>query len=197
MNIIATAFPNVVHDSQTTFRKLLKAMSEPGTAITLDRCAGFGSLPEAATQLLLALADNSTPLWFSPTLMADKSAIANLNFHISAPLNNQQNANFAVISLQDSYLQQIDFSQFNMGTAEYPDLSSTVVIETDCFNEGPVLTLTGPGIKHQRQIQLGNLPESMQTILLQHNQHFPLGIDMVFVCGQQAISIARTTNVEF
>jgi len=197
MNIISTAFPNAVHDSQTCFRLLLKAMSEPGTQVTLDRCAGFGSLPQAATQLLLALADNSTSIWLSPSLAADRKVIENLNFHISAPIDHQQKACFALVSHADLQNQSTDLSQFHMGTEAYPDLSTTVVIETDSFEQGPVITLTGPGIEHQRQIQLGQLSASTQLLLQQHNQHFPLGIDMTFVCGQDVISIARTTNVEF
>ncbi len=34
---------------------LLKAMSEPGTVVTLNRCEGFGSMMSAAAQTLLSM----------------------------------------------------------------------------------------------------------------------------------------------
>ena len=60
-------------------------------------------------------------------------------------------------------------------------------IETD--PEKPVLVSVPNGIASAFVNPTNNI--------VQHHQNFPLGIDMVFVCGQQVISIARTTNVEF
>ena len=40
-----------------------------------------------------------------------------------------------------------DFEAFALGTAEYPDRSTILIVEVDTLTEGPELVLRGPGIK--------------------------------------------------
>eukprot|EP00487_Bulimina_marginata_P009024 TRINITY_DN335_c0_g1_i2.p1 TRINITY_DN335_c0_g1~~TRINITY_DN335_c0_g1_i2.p1 ORF type:complete len:173 (+),score=23.16 TRINITY_DN335_c0_g1_i2:383-901(+) len=151
MSMISPAFQDAVHDSQQCFRLLLKAMSEPGTVVTLNRCEGFGSMMSAATQTLLSMADNATPIWLSETLKADHAVTENIKFHVGAPIVEQtQQASFAAISAQD--LQEIDWSEltFNLGNEEYPDTSTTFVIEVDSLTSGTELSLSGPGIQSDK-----------------------------------------------
>ena len=199
MSMISPAFQDAVHDSQQCFRLLLKAMSEPGTVVTLNRCEGFGSMTSAAAQTLLSMADNATPIWLSETLNADHAVTENIKFHVGAPIVEQpQLAGFAVISAQD--LLTIDWSElkFNLGNEEYPDTSTTVVIEVDNFNSGIDMSLSGPGIQSEQIVSFNGLPEGFVSYLKERQSlvKFPLGVDFIFVANQQALCLPRTTKVE-
>ena len=94
---LETAFMLPVQDAQHSFRRLLKAMSEPGVIVALHQLKrGWQPLNIATTSVLLTLADNDTPVWLSTPLNND---IVNqsLRFHTNAPLVSQpEQATFAV-----------------------------------------------------------------------------------------------------
>ena len=196
MNLISTAFADAVHDSQFCFRRLLKAMSEPGTRITLDRSQGFGTMPPAAVQVLLTLGDSQTPVWLSPKLN-DKPVTDNIAFHIGATVTHQlADAVFAVVGAEDLTYIAARFAECYPGNEEYPDQGTTLVIETDSFATGPELTLNGPGIPGTRQVQLGNLDDEILSQLQNNGSRFPMGLDLIFVAGEEVIAIPRSTTVE-
>lgn len=64
--ILLAGFTRPVADAQHTFRRTLKAMSEPGTLVTLPVIAALGRLSSAATAVLMTLVDRETPLWLDP-----------------------------------------------------------------------------------------------------------------------------------
>ncbi|HHP4256420.1 TPA: phosphonate C-P lyase system protein PhnH, partial [Shigella sonnei] len=94
---LETAFMLPVQDAQHSFRRLLKAMSEPGVIVALYQLKrGWQPLNIATTSVLLTLADNDTPVWLATPLSND---IVNqsLRFHTNAPLVSQpEQATFAV-----------------------------------------------------------------------------------------------------
>jgi alpha-D-ribose 1-methylphosphonate 5-triphosphate synthase subunit PhnH len=58
-----------VQDAQHSFRRLLKAMSEPGVIVSLQQLQhGWQPLNVASTSLLLTLADHETPVWLASAL---------------------------------------------------------------------------------------------------------------------------------
>ena len=66
------AFTLAVQDAQQSFRRLLKAMSEPGVIVSLHQLSqGWLPLNLASTSVLLTLADNDTPVWLSGALLND------------------------------------------------------------------------------------------------------------------------------
>lgn len=197
MSHITSAFTDAVHDSQFCFRRLLKAMSEPGTLVELDRCNGFGSMMPATSQVLLALADNSTSLWMSQAFSQDSAATQNIHFHIGASINAApEKASFAAIAKLDLPALNVEDLAFNTGNEEYPDRSTTVVIETDSLSSGQRFKLSGPGIQGEQHIRLGNLPAVLKNKLLTQGEIFPLGLDYIFVSGEQVVAIPRSTSVE-
>jgi alpha-D-ribose 1-methylphosphonate 5-triphosphate synthase subunit PhnH len=90
------AFTLAVQDAQHSFRRLLKAMSEPGVIVSLQQLQhGWQPLNVASTSLLLTLADHETPVWLSARCITISSA--RTAFHTGAPLVEQpQQAVFAV-----------------------------------------------------------------------------------------------------
>ncbi|WP_116475295.1 phosphonate C-P lyase system protein PhnH [Zobellella maritima] len=197
MTMITTAFANATHDSQICFRRLLTAMSEPGTRVELDRAGNFGSLSAGCTQALLTLADSGTRVWLSPTLNRDQAVLDNLRFHVAAPLvERASDADFAVLSQADLACCEALLQDLPVGCEEYPDKGATLLIETDSLAQGVELSLSGPGIPEVRRVRLGQLPEALVRYLNEREVAFPLGIDLMLVCGRELVAIPRSTRVE-
>ncbi|MCG9752514.1 phosphonate C-P lyase system protein PhnH [Vibrio brasiliensis] len=205
MNTITTAFSDAVHDSQHCFRRLLTALSEPGKLTTLDRCLGFSPMHGAATQTLLTLADNTTQLWLSSSYASQKNLIENLRFHCGVSIEPaQQKASFAVIAEQDLAEFSWGDATFSPGNEEYPDSSTTVIVELNALSiasestVSQVLRLTGPGIKTHVEIESSSMPASLMTFLEQRQERyaFPRGIDLLLVSGETLLAIPRTTKIE-
>jgi alpha-D-ribose 1-methylphosphonate 5-triphosphate synthase subunit PhnH len=197
MTMITTAFADVTHDSQACFRRLLTAMSEPGTRVELDRAGHFGTMSAACVQTLLTLADSSTRLWLSSTLNLDQTVLDNIRFHVAAPLvERAADADFAVLARADLNDCAPVLQALPMGCEEYPDQGATLVIETDSLAAGPELVLSGPGIPERRSVRLGSLPQALVRFLSERDLSSPLGIDLIFVCDRELVAIPRSTRVE-
>lgn len=190
---LETAFTLPVQDAQHSFRRLLKAMSEPGVIVALHQLKhGWQPLNVATTSVLLTLADNDTPVWLSNALHNDIVS-QSLRFHTNAPLVEQpQQATFAVAS--DS----ISAEQLNVlsaGTVVAPETGVTLVVQLASLSGGRMLRLTGAGIAEERMIA-PQLPECIIEELTERPHPFPLGIDLILTCGERLLAIPRTTHVE-
>ncbi|KFA98598.1 phosphonate C-P lyase system protein PhnH [Vibrio sp. ER1A] len=208
MTTITTAFKDAVHDSQQCFRLLLKAMSEPGEIVTLEMSEGFGAMHKAATQTLLSLSDNATPIWLSESHLKDAAIRENIRFHCGSPVTERQNsASFAVIAEQD--LADFDWNNatFSLGCEEYPDQSTTVIVELGSLTNGSdanpskgglTLTLSGPGIESKSVLNIGVASKAFQHFLQGRQEHFafPLGMDLILVNDESIACLPRTTLVE-
>ena len=187
------AFTLAVQDAQHSFRRLLKAMSEPGVIVSLQQLQhGWQPLNVASTSLLLTLVDHDTPVWLAPALHNDLVG-QNLRFHTGAPLVEQpQQATFAVAS--DS----ISAEQLNVlsaGTVVAPETGVTLIVQLASLSGGRMLRLTGAGIAEERMIA-PQLPECIIAELTERPHPFPLGIDLILTCGERLLAIPRTTHVE-
>ncbi|MGY5958838.1 phosphonate C-P lyase system protein PhnH [Kosakonia sp. BK9b] len=187
------AFASAVHDAQHCFRRLLKAMSEPGVIVSLPQLKhGWPPLGAASTSVLLTLVDNDTPIWISGALSHDLVR-QNLRFHTNAPLVDQpQQSLFAVA---DHTLSAGQLSALPTGTAFSPETSATLILQLQGLSGGRMLRLTGPGILEERMIA-PQLPECITDEFTDRPHSFPTGIDVILTCGDRALAIPRTTLVE-
>ncbi|BBT72971.1 MULTISPECIES: phosphonate C-P lyase system protein PhnH [Enterobacteriaceae] len=190
---LETAFTLPVQDAQHSFRRLLKAMSEPGTIVSLHQLKhGWQPLNVATTSLLLTLADNDTPVWLSGALHNDIVS-QSLRFHTNAPLVEQpQQATFAVSN------HTISSEQLNAlceGSAVAPETSATLIVQVSSLSGGRMLRLTGAGIAEERMIA-PQLPNCILHELTERPHPFPLGVDLILTCGERLLAIPRTTHVE-
>ena len=190
---LETAFTLPVQDAQHSFRRLLKAMSEPGVIVALHQLKhGWQPLNVATTSVLLTLADNDTPVWLSNALHNDIVS-QSLRFHTNAPLVEQpQQATFAVSS------DTISSEQLNAlceGSAVAPETSATLIVQVSSLSGGRMLRLTGAGIAEERMIA-PQLPSCILHELTERPHPFPLGIDLILTCGERLLAIPRTTHVE-
>ncbi len=190
---LETAFMLPVQDAQHSFRRLLKAMSEPGAIVALHQLKrGWQPLNIATTSVLLTLADSDTPVWLSTPLHNDIVS-QSLRFHTSAPLvERPEQAMYAVAS--DTIMHD-ELNALSAGSAVAPESGATLIVQIPSLSGGRMLRLTGAGIAEERMIA-PQLPECLLHELTERPHPFPLGIDLILTCGERLLAIPRTTHVE-
>ncbi|HEV2612954.1 MAG TPA: phosphonate C-P lyase system protein PhnH [Noviherbaspirillum sp.] len=192
-DLLLAAWTDGVHASQATFRCVLNALAEPGLRQTVPvRIEGPAPLDPATTALCLALMDFETPVWRDAS--ANTPAVTSyLRFHCGSPLvGDRSQASFAIVAVPTPLM----FSGFTQGTMEYPDRSCTLIIQLPSLDGGPPRTLSGPGIENTRTLSVDGLPDDFDLQWRENNAAFPLGVDVIFCCGDEIIGLPRTTRVQ-
>lgn len=185
------AWDDSVHSSQAAFRSVLKALSEPGTVQKLPDVSSPAPLAPATAALCLALADFETPVWLDA--LARTSAVSSyLRFHCGCALSVEPSAAvFAVIT--DS--SNLSLHLFAQGLTEYPDRSATLLVQVPTLTDGPRRIVQGPGIRDARPLCVGELPADFDQQWLGNGTAFPLGVDIIFCCGNHIVGLPRTTRI--
>ena len=198
MKKILKSFDDEIHNSQDCFREILKAMSEPGTKVKLNYIKGFGKAAAASTQILLTLSDNMTSIWFSEYFKKDTDLTNNISFYTNSKIvNNSKYSTFALIDgSEEQYFEGT--LPFSVGSLEYPDKNTTVIVEVSSFSHGESYFLKGPGIQSTKPLTISGIPKSLIYYLINRKNEdiFPMGIDFIFVCDEEVIAIPRTTLME-
>lgn len=198
---VGAGFNDPVHDSQQVFRNSLQALSHPGEIVelTIHKEILKHTQPSAAA-LLLALLDADSRLWATPAI-AESDTAHWIVFHTNCKLvTNPAEADFAWIESMEDLP---ELSSFNQGTDEYPELSTTCLINVTGFESDidaqQNFTLQGPGIPETRQLSLGSV--SITQLNHFHSQWrankllFPKGVD-VFLCSPNQIAgLPRTVHL--
>ena len=190
---LIAGFNEPVQSSQQVFRALLKAMSEPGTLIDLNHIESTpSSINKSCWQVALSLFDAETKIWLSPSLRRCASLISNLKFHCQSPLTDHpEAADFAICNADEIPL----LNTLNWGCNEYPDQSTTLLIQVPAISTEPFWTLSGPGIETHRFLRVAGLPEYFRSELINSRQRFPQGIDTLYCCDQTLVALPRTTQI--
>lgn len=191
--LIGAGFADPVFQSQGAFRALLAALSEPGLAydigVSVETPVG---LEPATAVALLTLADYETPIWL-PAALRDGPAGAWLRFHCGATLvDDPARAAFAVI---DGAVAEPKLAAFNAGDDQFPDRSTTVLVQCAGFEGGEGVTLAGPGIPGQRSIAPSGLRAGFWTEVEDNAAVYPLGVDLLLVHGAQVLGLPRSTQI--
>lgn len=190
---ISPGFSDPVFQSQAAFRALLAALSEPG--LVQQVAPGFAApegLEPATAIALLTLADYETPIWVSEALR-DGPAGAWLRFHCGAALVEEPaNAAFAVI---DGAKDAPPLSDFNPGNDQFPDRSTTVLVQCAALGGGEAVTLSGPGIPGSREIAPAGLRAGFWNEVAANAELYPLGVDLILSQGEAVIGLPRSTQI--
>lgn len=192
-DLLLPAWTDGVHASQATFRCVLNALAEPGLRQTMPvRIDGPAPLDPATTAVCLAVMDFETSVW-RDAAASTPAVMSYLRFHCGCPLvSDPTQASFAILADPGSIL----VNEFAQGTMDYPDRSCTLIIQLPSFDSGPVRMLSGPGIKHTRTLRVDGLPDDFDRHWRENNAAFPLGVDVLFCCGDEIIGLPRTTRIQ-
>jgi alpha-D-ribose 1-methylphosphonate 5-triphosphate synthase subunit PhnH len=187
---LAPGFSDPVHDAQASFRAILDAMAHPGLPVELSaRLAPPAPLGAAAAAVALTLCDAETPLWLDSAL---ESCADYLRFHCGAPLATPDIAQFALIGAPAA---PPSLDGFSLGSDEYPDRSTTLIVEVERLRAGHGMTLSGPGIAGTAQLELAGLPKQFWAERALLTELFPRGLDVIFTCDYRLAALPRTTRV--
>ena len=182
--LLEGGFVDAPRQAAFAFRGIMRAMARPGTIEDIEGAAPPSPLSPAAGTVLLALADGDTPLYLAGP--CDTPDIRGwIGFHTGAPCGAAGAAHFALGRWDDL----LPLSQYPIGTPDYPDRSTTLIVEVDTLEQAGT-RLTGPGIKESAAL---SLPASEE--FAQNNALFPLGLDFYFTCGNRIAALPRSTRI--
>jgi alpha-D-ribose 1-methylphosphonate 5-triphosphate synthase subunit PhnH len=192
--MVAAAFRDPVLAAQATFRAVLDATARPGTLAPLDQLLDAPQpLSAGAAAIALTLCDHDTPVWLDDILRGSPPVLAWLRFHTGARIiDDPASAAFAFVGAPRALLR---FERFSLGTTEYPDRSTTVVLQVDSLREGPSLFLAGPGIRDRQRIQAAPLPSDITERLAANRALFPRGIDLLLATRTEIMALPRSVRV--
>ncbi|MGO6735780.1 phosphonate C-P lyase system protein PhnH [Rhizobium ruizarguesonis] len=186
-------FAEPVFHAQSVFKMLMDGMARPGTIQTVQPdVAPPAPLGIAAGTIALTLCDHDTPVWLSQGLA--RSAVPEwLGFHTGAPLTSEKaEARFAFTEAGTALS---SFGLFASGTQEYPDRSTTLIIELAELEGGRRLALMGPGIQSVTEMAPIGLPETFLRLWTENRALFPRGVDIVLTAGRRFLCLPRTTRI--
>lgn len=182
--------------SQTAFRALMDCLARPGEIRKLDggnlgKDLAPAPMAPATAALVRSLADYESPVWLDPGFAAAPAIAEWIRFHTDAPIvANPGDAAFALIA---DALALPGFMQFAQGSEEYPDRSTTIIVQVERF-AGPAFVLQGPGIKTTRAFAAEPLPDDFAKRLRDNRELFPRGVDLVFVAGHDIAALPRSVR---
>lgn len=190
----APAIGSAVFAAQSTFRKVMDAMARPGTIQTIEQLAAAPApLSPAAASIALTLFDHDTPIWLGAPFASSEAIASWLRFNTGCPIvGDQGQSAFALIG-DLAVLPPLE--SFALGTPDYPDRSTTAVLQVASLMDGEALTLSGPGIRGTATLRAAGLPNDFVEQLSGNRVLFPLGVDLLLVAGQSIAALPRTTIV--
>ncbi|PHP68763.1 phosphonate C-P lyase system protein PhnH [Zhengella mangrovi] len=191
---LAGGLADPVFDAQSAFRAVMAAMAEPGTVHAPGRLAGPPApLSAVAATILTTLCDADTPVWLDPALAASEAVTAWIAFHAGSPVTaNPVEAHFAFVTDPAA---MPAFDGFGLGSHEYPDRSTTIVLQVAGFDGGEPLTLAGPGIETTRTFAPSPMPRNFTTQWAANQARFPRGVDLVLAGPDAVACLPRYTRL--
>src|SRR5260370_2831706 len=125
-----SGFADQVFDAQVSFRAVMDAMANPGRveklAIAPDAPAGLAPALAAAA---LTLIDHDTPVFLDQAFAQDREIATSLSFYTGCRfIDDSSRALFALIG---DPARCLDLARFGQGTLEYPDRSTTLLIQVE------------------------------------------------------------------
>jgi alpha-D-ribose 1-methylphosphonate 5-triphosphate synthase subunit PhnH len=187
-------FADKVLSAQTTFRTVMDAMARPGTVRQVTAGAGTPScLMRGTAAIALTLFDHDTPIWLDRTMAATSDIAKWLKFHSGAPvIADSSVCSFALVG-HGNEMPVLD--RFALGSNEYPDRSTTLILQVESLTEGRAYEVCGPGIDGIAIFHARIDPEDLFEQLSVNAALFPRGLDVVLVHDDAIVAIPRTTRL--
>jgi len=192
---LPAGFADKVLSAQSTFRSVMSAMARPGSVQPIAVSVGApDGMMRGTAAIALTLFDHDTPIWLDGAMSATSDIARWLKFHTGAPVVNDASiAGFALIG-DAKNLPALD--RFAFGSNEYPDRSTTLILQVESLSQGPAYQLRGPGIDGVSTLRATIEPRDLFARLAINATLFPRGIDVVLVDDASIVAIPRTTRLE-
>lgn len=180
---------NEVFDSQSIFRKILEAMSNPARVVNIKQYAEklFGKNPYLLA-LSMTLLDNEVSFsTYGNCALSDD--IITLTLSKSDQISS---ADFIFVSNLRDLMDAVRHAKY--GTLADPHKSATVIVQNDgdAFCE---MTLYGPGIDDKITVCVSEFVRTALEMRDYQYYEYPQGIDFLFVTGSGDLSaIPRTVR---
>lgn len=187
-------FADKVLSAQSIFRSVMEAMARPGTVQHVTASVGVPApLMRGTAAIALTLFDHDTPIWLDP-LLQTTAVVQWLKFHTAAPIVADPSvASFALVADGRALP---DLNRFSLGSNDYPDRSTTVILQVESLTRGERYELRGPGIESVAVLNAAISPSDLFERLAINAPLFPRGIDVVLVAGDAVAAIPRTTRCD-
>jgi alpha-D-ribose 1-methylphosphonate 5-triphosphate synthase subunit PhnH len=191
---LPAGFADKVLSAQSVFRSVMDAMARPGSVQRIQPAVGVpDTMMRGSSAIALTLFDHDTPIWLDSLLSATPEVAKWLKFHTSAPVVADSSiASFALIGDPENLP---SFERFAFGSNEYPDRSTTLILQVESLTDGPVVELRGPGINGTAALRASIRPQDLFERLAVNATLFPRGIDVVLVHDDSIVAIPRTTRL--
>jgi alpha-D-ribose 1-methylphosphonate 5-triphosphate synthase subunit PhnH len=191
---LPAGFADKVLSAQSTFRSVMDAMARPGTVQRVIAAVGTpGSMMPGTAGIALTLFDHDTPIWLDRKMSKTSDVAKWLRFHSGAPV--VEDSSICSFALIGDGVSLPDLLRFAFGTNEYPDRSTTLILQVASLTEGITYELRGPGIDGTARLRATIAPDDLFERLAINETLFPRGIDVLLVSGDAMVAIPRTTRL--
>ena len=191
---LVAGFADKVLSAQSTFRSVMDAMARPGSVQHVVAAVGMPPpLMRGTAAIALTLFDHDTPIWLDPRVSKTPDVAKWLKFHSGAPVVTDSSiSHFAVIADGGGLP---DLTSFALGSSEYPDRSTTLILQVESLTRGQRYELRGPGIDGAATLRATIAPKDLFERLAINATLFPRGTDVVLVHDDAIVAIPRTTRL--
>ncbi|MGY3450944.1 phosphonate C-P lyase system protein PhnH [Bradyrhizobium sp. USDA 4353] len=187
-------FADKVLSAQSTFRLVMEAMARPGQVMVVDDEVGRpSSMMAGVAAIALTLLDQDTPVWLDQAFASVPDVSAWLKFHTGAPIVARPDAASFALVAEPAALP--DLASFALGTPEYPDRSTTLIMQVPSLSVGETFHLRGPGIDGTTALTATIEPTDLFARLSINEALFPRGVDVILVDDRALVAIPRTTRL--
>ncbi|NRF94606.1 phosphonate C-P lyase system protein PhnH [Paenibacillus frigoriresistens] len=189
---------DLVHDIQTSYRKVVDSMSRPGLISDLSEEVekldmDAGCFPSTLVLAMMLLDTEVTFKVFSEKGDQVTHLFRQLTYAKTAETDQ---ADFIFI-LQDAAVGDLQnvLDKAKIGTLIDPHDSATIIVESVGLSEDTSLRLMGPGIEHAAFAQI-LLNVDWMELREERNAEFPLGLDLIFIdSANHLLCLPRTTQI--
>jgi len=191
---LPAGFADKVLSAQSTFRSVMEAMARPGSVQRVT--ASIGTPPpmmRGAAAIALTLFDHDTPIWLDEKMSETMDVARWLKFHSGAPI--VADTSISAFALIGDAGALPDLDRFALGSNEYPDRSTTLILQVASLTRGPAYELRGPGIDGSAALNATFEPKDLFERLSINATLFPRGVDVVLVADDAIVAIPRTTRL--
>jgi alpha-D-ribose 1-methylphosphonate 5-triphosphate synthase subunit PhnH len=191
---LPAGFADKVLSAQSTFRSVMEAMARPGSVCRITAATGAPRpMMHGSAAIALTLFDHDTPIWLDPSMPETSEVTKWLKFHTGAPVVADSSVcHFALIGAPRALP---PLERFAFGSNEYPDRSTTLILQVASLTQGERFELRGPGIDGTAVLQATIEPVDLFERLAVNAEMFPRGIDVVLVHDDMVVAIPRTARL--